>query len=123
MEQQIHLLEEISSTLKKLGIAPDKNGYHYLRKAIYECYNNPNLLTCITKGIYPLVSKEFGKNVSCIERSMRSAIETGWNRGDYEYSQNLFRSCVDYERSKPTNGEFISIIVDDLLLKNKKINF
>ena len=116
------LLEEISEILKRLGIAPDKNGYHYLRKAIFECYNNPMLLTRITKGIYPTVAEAFGTRKENIERCIRTAIETGWTRGDYEFSNELFGYCVDYEKAKSTNGEFISIIVDDLLLKYNKIN-
>ena len=121
--QKITTYDKISEMLKKLGIAPDKNGFHYLRKAIYECYLNPNLLTSITKEIYPLVSKSFSKKESCIERSIRSAIETGWDRGNYEYSNDLFSNCVDYYKTKPTNGEFIAIIVDKLMLEDGKLAY
>ena len=114
--KKISLYGEIAVVLKRLGIAPDINGFHYLRKAIYECYLNPNLLSSITKDIYPMLSTTFDKNESCIERSIRFAIESGWTRGDYEYSSNLFRSCVGYNTAKPTNSEFIAIIVDDLLI-------
>lgn len=121
--KKISLYDEIAEMLKKLGIAPDKNGFHYLRKAIYECYLNPDLLTSITKEIYPMLSTTFDKKESCIERSIRSAIETGWDRGDYEYSNNLFSSCVDYYKTKPTNGEFIAIIVDKLLIEQGKTSY
>lgn len=121
--QKITTYDKISEMLKKLGIAPDKNGFHYLRKAIYECYLNPNLLTSITKEIYPLVSKSFSKKESCIERSIRSAIETGWDRGNYEYSNDLFSNCIDYYKTKPTNGEFIAIIVDKLMLEDGKLAY
>ncbi len=115
--------EEIAEILKTLGVAPDKNGFHYLRKAIYECYLNPKLLTSVTKEVYPLVGKSFDKTANCVERSIRSAIETGWDRSDYEYTEKLFLNCIDFYRSKPTNGEFISIIVDKLLLQDGKINY
>lgn len=121
--QKISTYDKISEILKKLGIAPDKNGFHYLRKAIYECYLNPNLLTSITKEIYPLVSKSFSKKESCIERSIRSAIETGWDRGNYEYSNTLFSNCIDYYKTKPTNGEFIAIIVDKLMIEDGKLAY
>jgi len=117
---KLTIYDKISDILKKLGISPDKNGFHYLRKAIYECYNNPSLMSNITKGIYPLVSSSFNKKESCVERSMRSAIETGWDRGNYEYSTELFSNCVDFYKSKPTNGEFVAVIVDKLLLENGK---
>lgn len=113
---KLPVYDKISDILKKLGISPDKNGFHYLRKAIYECYNNPMLMSNITKGIYPLVSTTFNKKESCIERSIRSAIETGWDRGNFEYSTELFSNCVDFYKSKPTNGEFVAVIVDKLLI-------
>ena len=120
---KINTYDKIAEMLKKLGIAPDKNGFHYLRKAIYECYLNPKLLTSITKEIYPLVSKTFSKKESCIERSIRSAIETGWDRGNYEYSNDLFSNCVDYYKTKPTNGEFIAILVDKLMLEEGRLGY
>ena len=52
--KKISVYEKVAEMLKKLGIAPDKNGFHYLRKAIYECYMEPSLLTSITKEIYPV---------------------------------------------------------------------
>ena len=58
-----------------------------------------------------MLAESFSKKESCIERSIRSAIETGWDRGNYEYSNELFSNCVDYYKTKPTNGEFIAIIV------------
>lgn len=121
--QKVNTYEKIAEMLKKLGIAPDKNGFHYLRKAIYECYLNPKLLTSITKEIYPLVSNAFEKKESCIERSIRSAIETGWDRGNYEYSNDLFSNCVDFYKTKPTNGEFIAILVDKLMLEEGRLSY
>lgn len=121
--KKLSTFDEIAEILKTLGVAPDKNGFHYLRKAIYECYLNPKLLTSVTKEVYPLVGKSFDKTANCVERSIRSAIETGWDRSDYEYTEKLFLNCIDFYRSKPTNGEFISIIVDKLLLQDGKTTY
>lgn len=120
---KISIYDKVAEILKKLGIAPDKNGFHYLRKAIYECYMEPSLLTSITKEIYPMLATAFGKKESCIERSIRSAIETGWDRGNYEYSQELFSNCVDYYKTKPTNGEFIAIIVDKIMMEEGRTSY
>lgn len=120
---KISIYDKVAEILKKLGIAPDKNGFHYLRKAIYECYLNPSLLTSITKEIYPMLASSFNKKESCIERSIRSAIETGWDRGNYEYSNELFQNCVDFYKTKPTNGEFISIIVDKIMMEEGRTSY
>lgn len=121
--QKISIYDKVAEILKNLGIAPDKNGFHYLRKAIYECYLEPNLLTSITKEIYPMLAESFSKKESCIERSIRSAIETGWDRGNYEYSNELFKNCVDYYKTKPTNGEFIAIIVDKIMMEEGRTSY
>lgn len=122
--QKISIYDKVAEILKNLGIAPDKNGFHYLRKAIYECYLEPSLLTSITKEIYPMLAESFCKKESCIERSIRSAIETGWDRGDYEYSNELFKNCVDYyNKTKPTNGEFIAIIVDKIMMEEGRTSY
>lgn len=120
---KISIYDKVAEMLKKLGIAPDKNGFHYLRKAIYECYLHPSLLTSITKEIYPMLAESFSKKESCIERSIRSAIETGWDRGNYEYSNELFQNCVDYYKTKPTNGEFIAIIVDKIMMEEGRTSY
>lgn len=120
---KISIYDKVAEILKKLGIAPDKNGFHYLRKAIYECYLHPSLLTSITKEIYPMLAESFSKKESCIERSIRSAIETGWDRGNYEYSNELFQNCVDYYKTKPTNGEFIAIIVDKIMMEEGRTSY
>ena len=120
---KISIYDKVAEILKKLGIAPDKNGFHYLRKAIYECYLEPSLLTSITKEIYPMLAQSFSKKESCIERSIRSAIEKGWDRGNYEYSNELFSNCVDYYKTKPTNGEFIAIIVDKIMMEQGRTSY
>ena len=120
---KISIYDKVAEILKKLGIAPDKNGFHYLRKAIYECYLEPSLLTSITKEIYPMLAQSFSKKESCIERSIRSAIETGWDRGNYEYSNELLSNCVDYYKTKPTNGEFIAIIVDKIMMEQGRTSY
>ena len=121
--KKISLYDEIAEVLKKLGIAPDKNGFHYLRKAIYECYMHPDLLTSITKNVYPILSTTFDKSECCIERSIRNAIETGWSRGDYEYSSTLFSNCIDFYKTKPTNGQFIAVVVDKLMIQDGKTSY
>ncbi len=122
--KKISIYDKVAEMLKRLGIAPDKNGFHYLRKAIYECYMRPNLLTSITKEIYPMLADSFEKKESCIERSIRSAIETGWDRAERDYSNDLFKNCIDYyDKAKPTNGEFIAILVDKIMMDEGRTSY
>lgn len=110
-------IAEISERLSNLGMPANLLGYKYLRVAIQIAVGNPELLSSITKVIYPTVAKEFGTTSSNVERSIRHAIEVAWDRGDIDKLHKRFGYSVDPNRGRPTNAEFISRIVDDLILK------
>ncbi len=116
--ERAHIYKEISLILKRMGISPEKDGFHYLRKAIYECYINPSLLNNINNYLYPILSKTFNISINSIIRSMNYAIETGFNKSDYEYEEKIFSNTIDIDKGKPTNIGFITTIVDELLLEN-----
>lgn len=82
-------------------------------------YNNPYIIGGITKELYPQVASRYKTTSSRVERAIRHAIEVSWNRGDYEYMEELFGHSVDYDRAKPTNSEFIATVADKLRLDLK----
>lgn len=115
---KVSVINEANIILKKLGISPNLKGYSYLVMAIDYCYNNPAYLTSINKNVITYIANFNKTNRNNVERSIRNAIEVGWSRCDYEYSNNLFSNCISYEKAKPTNSEFISIITNELLINN-----
>ncbi len=115
-EQRANIYKDISNMLKKMGISPEKDGFHYLRKAIYECYLKPSLLVNINNNVYPILSNTFNMNTNSIIRSINYAIETGYTKSNYEYEEELFSNTIDIDKGKPTAISFISTIVDELLL-------
>lgn len=115
------VLERITDISRRLGLCPNKTGYHYLRSCIYECYKDRSLLTGVTKGLYPKIAKLYGKTPENIERSIRTAIDTSMSKGLNNFSEELFGKVIGYERYKPTNMEVISTIVDILLLQDGKL--
>ena len=58
---------------------------------------------------------------SRVERAIRHAIEISWERGDMELMEDLFGHSVAFERSKPTNAEYLNTIADRMRLNNKLI--
>lgn len=110
----------ISKLLHSLGIPSHIRGYQYVRESIYMMYQNPDIIGGITKCIYPEIASRFDTTASRVERAIRHAIEVSWARGDYEVMEEIFGHSVDYDRSKPTNSEFIATIADSLRL-NKKV--
>ncbi len=109
----------ISKMLHSLGIPSHIRGYQYIRESVYLMYENPDMLGGITKCIYPEIANRFDTTASRVERAIRHAIEVSWSRGDYDVMEELFGHSVDYDRSKPTNSEFIATLADNLRLNNK----
>lgn len=113
---------EISKLLHSLGIPSHIRGYQYIRESVYMMYENPDMIGGITKCIYPEIALRFDTTASRVERAIRHAIEVSWARGDYELMEELFGHSVDYDRSKPTNSEFIATIADNLRLNKHAVN-
>ena len=49
---------------------------------------------------------------------VRHAIEVAWNRGKIENINSLFGVRVYNHNEKPTNGEFIALVADKMLLES-----
>ena len=104
----------ISDLLKELGVPAHVRGYKYLRRAIEIVYEAPADTPGITTVIYPQIAKEFGSSTSCVERSIRHAIEISWDRGNIDKLNELFRYSHAAHRGKATNGEYIATVADYL---------
>ena len=111
-----NLETKITKMLHSLGIPSHIKGYQYIRESIMLIYRNPYIIGGITKELYPEVANRYKTTSSRVERAIRHAIEVSWNRGDYEYMEELFGHSVDYDRAKPTNSEFIATVADKLRL-------
>lgn len=116
-EEELLLDEKISAIFISLGIAPNISGYAYLREGVKIAIKNPLTINHITKVIYPQVAERFDSTPSKVERSMRHAITSAWNRGRLERLNFLLGIKIHSSFEKPTNGEFIALIADKLLLE------
>jgi two-component system, response regulator, stage 0 sporulation protein A len=113
---------EVTRIIMSLKIPQHFKGFAYLRQAILMTIQNPDLINEITKKLYPLIADHYDTTQHRVERSMRFAIETVWNKGDVKVLQilhELFGYCVDDKKGKPTNASFIAIISDKIRLEKK----
>ena len=111
----------ISKLLHSLGIPSHIKGYQYIRESVSLMYQNPNLISGITKEVYPEIAMRYDTTASRVERAIRHAIEVSWNRGDYDLMEEIFGHSVDYDRAKPTNSEFIATLADKLRIDKRYI--
>ncbi len=114
--KQATLDERISSVFISIGIPAHIKGYHFLREAVKMVIANPDSINRITKELYPGIAKKFNTSASKVERAIRHAIEVAWTRGKIENINQLFGFKVYGKNDKPTNGEFIALIADKLML-------
>jgi len=107
----------ITKMLHELGMPSHIKGYQYIREGVCMIYNDPGIIGGITKELYPELASKFDTTVSRVERAIRHAIEVSWNRGNWDYMEELFGHSVDIDKAKPTNSEFIVTIADKLRLE------
>lgn len=115
----VDLEMDITNMIHEVGVPAHIKGYQYLRDAITMVVNDMDLLSAVTKELYPAIAKMNNTTPSRVERAIRHAIEVAWNRGKIETLNNLFGYTVHNDKGKPTNSEFIAIIADKLRLERK----
>jgi len=109
--------ERISNIFVSVGIPAHIKGYQFLREGIKLAVDNPPIINAITKSLYPSIAKKYGTTSSKVERAIRHAIEVAWNRGKIENINSIFGVKVYNSSEKPTNGEFIALLADKMLLE------
>ena len=111
--------EKVSAVFLVAGIPAHIKGYHYLREGIRMVYEDPDRINRITKELYPGIARRFDTSASKVERAIRHAIEVAWTRGKIENINALFGYNIYGKNDKPTNGEFIALVADKLLLEEQ----
>jgi len=109
----------VSDIMHQIGVPAHIKGYQYLREAIILSVDDPEIMSSVTKVLYPTVAKTFKTTSSRVERAIRHAIEVAWDRGDLDVLSSYFGYTIQNSRGKPTNSEFIAMISDKLRLRLK----
>lgn len=109
--------ERITGVFLTVGIPAHIKGYQFLREGIKMAVENPGIINSITKRLYPSIAEKYDTTPSKVERAIRHAIEVSWNRGKIENINSLFGLKVYASREKPTNGEFIALVADKMLIE------
>ena len=109
--------ERITNIFISVGIPAHIKGYQFLREAIKMAVAHPDIINSITKRLYPEVAERFDTTASKVERAIRHAIEVAWNKGKIENINQIFGVKVYSGNEKPTNGEFIALVADKMLIE------
>ena len=114
---QRNLDEKLANIFISVGIPAHIKGYQFLREAIKMAIDSPEIINSITKKLYPSIANKFETSPSKVERAIRHAIEVAWNRGKIENINNIFGIKIYTANDKPTNGEFIALLADKMLME------
>jgi len=117
LQQNRMLDERITNIFISVGIPAHIKGYQFLREAIKMAVACPEIINSITKRLYPEVAGRFDTSASKVERAIRHAIEVAWNKGKIENINQIFGVKVYSGNEKPTNGEFIALVADKMLIE------
>ena len=114
---QVSLEEKISKIFINVGIPPHIKGYGFLREGVKMAVEDPDIINNITKKLYPSIGEKYNTTASKVERAIRHAIEVAWNRGRIDNINNILGVRAFMGTEKPTNGEFIALVADKMLLE------
>lgn len=114
---KVSLEEKISKIFINVGIPPHIKGYSFLREGVKMAVEDPDIINNITKKLYPMIGEKYSTTASKVERAIRHAIEVAWNRGRIENINSLLGVRAYVGAEKPTNGEFIALVADKMLLE------
>lgn len=118
--QEGDLEYRVSEILHTMGVPAHVKGYSFLRQSIIMAINEPEIISLVTKRLYPDIAKRNGTTASRVERAIRHAIEIAWDRGNVEIMNEYFGYTINNMRGKPTNSEFIAMISDRMRLAIKR---
>lgn len=114
------LEERISRIFLSAGIPPHIKGYFYLREGVKIAVADPMVVNSITKKLYPMIGDKYETTPSKVERAIRHAIEVAWNRNRTDTINSVFGVRAYVGNEKPTNGEFIALVADKMILENNR---
>ena len=78
-------------------------------------------LNNVVKGLYTEIAEEYETTTMRVERAIRHAIESSWERGNMNVINNVFGYTVLAAKGKTTNTEFIALLTDFISLHYKEL--
>ena len=109
----------ITNIMLDIGVPAHLKGYHYLRDAIMLSGRDMEVVSSVTKLLYPTIAKRFKTTDQKVERAIRNAIEVSWVRGNNETFEEMFGYSAESGKNRPTNSEYIARIADKVRLDFK----
>ena len=109
---------DLPTLLLELGFSPKVDGFSYLLTAIPMYAADPR--QGLTKELYTAVGHPIQKSGLQVERCIRTAIQSAYNRSNGQAWAKYFPTAPDGTVPRPTNGELIARIATALQQSQKE---
>jgi two-component system response regulator (stage 0 sporulation protein A) len=116
---RVELERYITKIMLDLGVPAHLKGYHFIREAILISEDDMEVVSSVTKLLYPEIARIYKTTSQKVERAIRNAIEVSWTRGNTETMEELFGYSAASGKGRPTNSEYIARIADKIRLDYK----
>lgn len=103
----------LEALLDALGV-PRHPGRDCLKRAVALVWHDRRRLRTLKEGVYPELARQTGLTPAQAERAMRHAIDEAWRTGEIEQQHRIFGDTIDARRGKPTCGEMIAQLAEEL---------
>lgn len=103
----------LKALLDALGV-PRHRGRDCLVLAVTLAWHDAGRVASLKDGIYPEVARQIGLSPAQVERALRHAIDAAWRNGAIEHQHRIFGDTIDARRGKPTCGEMIAQLAEEL---------
>lgn len=108
---------KVTGLLHRMGVPAHLKGYYYLRSAIMISLQENNMVSSVTKLLYPRIAKEYFTTEQKVERGIRNAIEVAWKNGNPDFFETEFGYSSVTGCDRPSNSECIARVVDHLRME------
>ena len=108
-DKDTQISKYVTKILLELGAPANLKGYEYLEVSIELAVKSGNLFRKEIMNLYAEVAEICQTNVRCVERSIRTVIET-----IYYKNSKRFESFFGYPIGKPRNSELIGLIAEKI---------
>ena len=108
-DKDTQISKYVTKILLELGVPANLKGYEYLKVSAELAVKSGNLFRKEIMNLYAEVAKRCHTNVRCVERSIRTIIESV-----YYKNPKRFENFFGYPVGKPRNSELIGLIAEKI---------
>ena len=111
---QASINSHIIKYLKDSGLPSHTFGYQYFRLAIEHILKESLGVFSITKTIYPFVAKSYQTSSANVDKAMRHSVTLAFEQNKERLNQFLISAKYKNPTKKPSNSEYISMVLEKI---------